>query len=68
MKALQLLYAKNVIFKKGETAQQELEFVILVRNIAYQKQVEVFWAGQEGFWRTMKMAKIWKAEINYGQI
>jgi maltose 6'-phosphate phosphatase len=54
MKAVQLLYAKNVISGKEEAVQQILEFFILIENIAYQKQVEVFWAGQDGVWRTTK--------------
>lgn len=74
MKAIQLLYAKSVISRKRETAHQELDIFILVKNIAYQKQVEVFWAGQDGFWRTTKAEyhssvgqnlELWRAKASF---
>lgn len=54
MKAVQLLYAKNLISREGDSTQQEMEVLILVRNIAYSKEVEVVWAGQDAVWRATK--------------
>ncbi len=53
MAPIELLYAKNTIAPPGDTAQQELTFVLLVQNLAYDKRVEVVWAGEDGSWRTL---------------
>ncbi len=50
---LQLLYAENVISRKRGAIQQILTFCVRVRNIAYDKQVEIRWAGEDGAWESL---------------
>jgi maltose 6'-phosphate phosphatase len=54
MTPIDLLYAKNTIARHGDTAQQELLFVLLVENLAYDKQVEVIWSGEDGTQHSLK--------------
>lgn len=54
MKAIRLLYVKNVISRKHGIAQQELTFFMLIENLAYEKHVAVLWTGEDGIWRTLK--------------
>ena len=54
MKAIQLLYVKNIISRHRGIPQQQLVFFIRVGNLAYEKQVEVYWAGEDDIWRTLK--------------
>ncbi len=72
MKEIQLIYAKNIVSRSGNRLKQELEFFILVGNFAFQKQVDVFWAGEDGAWRTLKAEyvgvsgrnrEIWRAHV-----
>ena len=74
MKTVQLLCAKNVISRLGDSAQQEIEFLILIENIAYSKEVEVVWAEQDGIWRTTKAEfhsaagqnlEVWRAKLSF---
>jgi len=54
MKKIKLLYARNIISRKS--AQQELSFLLLVRNLAFEKTVEVRWAGEDGVWHSLPAA------------
>jgi maltose 6'-phosphate phosphatase len=54
MPPIELLYAKNTIARHGETGQQELVFALLVQNLAYDKYVEVIWAGEDGTRHNLK--------------
>lgn len=74
MKAVQLLYIRNVISRKRRTPQQGLSFFILVENIAYDKEIEVFWAGEDGRWQTLgarfhspfgQNQELWEAEARF---
>ncbi|HRF13680.1 MAG: Maltose 6'-phosphate phosphatase [Candidatus Accumulibacter phosphatis] len=51
MEKINLLCAKNLISRK--TAEQELSFLMLVENLAFDKQVDVAWAGEDGVWHTL---------------
>jgi maltose 6'-phosphate phosphatase len=53
MDRINLVYAKNLITRKTPAAQQNLMFVVLVDNIAYDKRVDVEWAGEDGVWHTL---------------
>lgn len=53
MRLLQLLYAGNRVSRFDGGLRQELAFRIAVKNLAYRKLVEVFWAGQDGIWRIL---------------
>lgn len=51
MNKINLLFAKNVIGRK--TAEQELSFLMWVENLAFDKHVDVAWAGEDGVWHTL---------------
>jgi maltose 6'-phosphate phosphatase len=53
MNKIQLQYVENVITRKRQGVQQNLTFFILVENIAYNKQVDVIWRGEDGDWHTL---------------
>ncbi len=67
MSPIELLYAKNTTSGHGRTAQQELAFVLLVQNLAYDKDVAVIWAGEDGVRRTLKAEYVrpagWDTEV-----
>ena len=52
MDKIKLLYVENVITRQTTTVQ-ELSFVVLVRNLSYEKSVDVKWAGEDGIWHTL---------------
>ena len=71
MEAIQLLQVRNTVTRNKQRLQQELVFYMLVENLAYEKQVEVRWTGEDGNWRTAaaqhhcsggENAEIWRAE------
>jgi len=51
MAQIRLLYIENSISRKNKTQQQTLRFFMWVENLSYEKQVEVFWAGEDGRWQ-----------------
>ena len=53
MNEIQLLYVENVISRKRGAIQQSLTFCVWVRNLAFEKQVEIRWAGEDGAWETL---------------
>ena len=53
MRAIQLLYAKNIIVRHEGIAHQHLAFTMTVEHLALEKTVEVFWAGEDGVWRVL---------------
>jgi maltose 6'-phosphate phosphatase len=71
MPAIELLQARNTIARHKQRLQQELVFVMLVENIAYDKLVEVRWAGEDRIWHTLPAAyhgagganrEVWRAQ------
>ena len=75
MEAIQLLQARNTISRSKQRIEQELVFFMLVEHIAYDKLVEVYWAGEDGVWRTLPAAhhcsggdnrEIWSARATFG--
>ena len=54
MKAIQLLNAKNVIVRNEGSAHQHLAFAMAVERLAFEKLVEVYWAGEDGLWRILR--------------
>ncbi|MFZ4539080.1 endonuclease/exonuclease/phosphatase family protein [Propionivibrio sp.] len=53
MDKINLCYAKSLITRKTKVAQQNLSFVVLLEDIAYEKSVDVTWAGEDGVWHTL---------------
>lgn len=58
MNEIELLYVENTISRSRSGIQQALTFCLYVRNIAYAKQVEVRWAGEDGSWETLPAAYV----------
>jgi Putative phosphatase regulatory subunit. len=53
MAHIQLLTVENTLSRKKNANQQVVVFLLAVENIAYDKQVDVLWAGRDGIWRTL---------------
>ena len=53
MDKIQLLYVENVITRKKAGVRQTLSFFMRVENVSYDKQIEVFWSGEDGQWQTL---------------
>jgi len=54
MREVQLLYAINVLSRRAEGFEQELDLTILVHNLAYDKLIEAHWTGEQGLWQVLK--------------
>lgn len=74
MHTIQLLYAASAISRHPEGLRQDLEFRMLVENLAFEKLVEVHWAGEDGNWRTLAAAfhagvnervEVWRARASF---
>lgn len=53
MAQIQWLAVENTLSRKKNASQQVVKFLLLVERLSYDKQVEVFWAGQDGVWHTL---------------
>ncbi|NOS89882.1 MAG: endonuclease [Methylococcaceae bacterium] len=53
MNEIQLLYVKNIITRKKKRRQQTLSFFLRVANLHPDKQIDILWAGEDGFWHTL---------------
>lgn len=53
MTPIQLLYVENIINRKKRAPRQELDFFIRIKNIDYDKQIDVLWAGEDGVWHVL---------------
>jgi maltose 6'-phosphate phosphatase len=71
MSAVELVSASNTISRGRTCLRQRLEFLILVSNLAYEKQVDVCWSSGGGAWRELSAEyhasagdnrEIWRAE------
>lgn len=74
MEAIELLQARNTISRHKQRLQQELVFVMLVEHMAYDKQVEVHWAGEDKVWHTLQAVydgpgnanrEVWRAQVMF---
>ncbi len=66
------LTVENTSHRKKLPNWQSLSFVLQVANLAYDKQVDVVWAGADGIWQTLAAeylsttadgAEIWQAQL-----
>lgn len=53
MNKIKLLYAKNLITRKAVVPRQLLSFLVVVENLAFEKSVDVLWAGEDEVWHTL---------------
>ena len=74
MKAIQLLQARNTISRHKQRLCQELVFVMLVENIAFDKLVEAHWSGEDKVWHTLRAEyhsseganrEVWRAQASF---
>ena len=74
MKPIQLLYVKNIISRRNGAVRQDLAFFILVEHLAYEKHVEVVWAGENDVWQTLHATydrsvgqhqEVWLAQVSF---
>src|SRR5271166_2809140 len=74
MKAIQLLEARNTISRREQRLHQELVFVMLVENIAFDKLVEAHWSGEDKVWHTLRAEyhssaganrEVWRAQASF---
>jgi len=56
MGTVSLFYARNVISRQGPVVEQEVTVAVLVEHLAYDKRVDVVWAGEDGAWHTFPAA------------
>lgn len=50
MKAIQLVYAQSTMAVHKGAAVQEIDILILVRNLAFRKRIAVHWTGEDNIW------------------
>lgn len=71
MSPIQPLYAQNIISRLHSQPRQHLRFAILVKNQAYEKEISVRWAGEDGIWQRLPAAyaytvregeEVWRAQ------
>ncbi|OQK16905.1 endonuclease [Methyloprofundus sedimenti] len=53
MNKIKLLYVENIIIRKAKHVQQKLTFFLALENIGYDKQVDIFWAGEDKIWQQL---------------
>jgi maltose 6'-phosphate phosphatase len=53
MEKIKLLYVENVISRRKSVVQQTLSFFMQVENVSYDKQIDIFWSGEEGLWQIL---------------
>lgn len=53
MNEITLLYARNLITRRTTPPRQMLSFVMRVANLAYDKEVDVSWAGEDEVWHKL---------------
>lgn len=56
MNKIQLLYVANEITNENGLNRQELSFFIQVENLAFAKQVDIVWAGEDDVWQILPAA------------
>ena len=54
MKPIRILYVENTISRHKGHAQQFMAFFTVVEHLAYDKLVEIHWAGEDDYWRVLK--------------
>lgn len=74
METIQLLHARNTITRRTNRLEQQLVFTMLVGNLAWDKGVEVHWAGEDRVWHALQASyqgpaggerEIWRAEATF---
>lgn len=53
MRKVRLLYAANTVTEQEGVTEQNLYFLIQVKNLEFAKIIDVVWAGADGVWHTL---------------
>lgn len=53
MAAIRILAAENTLTRGKLGSRQSLQFWLAVDNLGFHKQVEIFWAGDDGVWQVL---------------
>ena len=53
MDQIKLIFAENVVARRTERTSQRLVFSARVANLAFEKHVDVHWAGEDGVWHVL---------------
>lgn len=56
MQKVQLLYAANATTELDGITAQHLYFLMQVKNLAFSKQIDIFWCGTDGEWHSLPAA------------
>lgn len=56
MDKIALVFASSVFSRKSSVTQQTLSFVVRVDNVAYDKRVDIEWAGEDDVWHSQAAA------------
>ena len=51
LRAIQLIYVKNIISRTVNGTFQEISFAVRVRNVGHGKRVSIHWCGEDGRWQ-----------------
>jgi maltose 6'-phosphate phosphatase len=74
MHPVQLLYVENIISRRKRKPRQKLTFHIQLENISLDKQVDVYWSGEDGHWHTLAASYLkplpdnsecWQAQVSF---
>lgn len=74
MSHIQLCYVENRISRLNKKVQQTLDFLVCVENLSFDKEIDVFWAGEDGEWQTLTASfysgleqgkEYWRATIKF---
>lgn len=73
MNPIQLLFAENIVSRQHAEIHQRLTFCVAVRHVAFEKSVDVHWAGEDGRWqvlpahyvRTGGDHEVWQADASF---
>ena len=53
MRAIELVYVRNVISRTVGGTFQEIAFAVRVQNLGFGKRVAVHWRGEDGAWQVV---------------
>lgn len=73
MAEIQILAAENTIVRSRQGNRQTLQFWVAAENLGYGKQIDIFWAGDDGLWQRLpaefrcrhgSRQEIWQAHLS----
>jgi maltose 6'-phosphate phosphatase len=77
MNEIQLFYARTIVSPQKPRAVPEFEFAMLVKNLAFAKEITVHWTGDDKTWQTLPAEyacrsglgrELWQARTSCGAV